>query len=186
MLIATLTGAESKEMTDENFELVQTATYQSLVSKDPDADPEPATKPIIFDAFNLMIPFEWAFRSRGNSEWEYCPDTRVGCAMSDLMYDDTETTVNISKHCRWISLAPGESWSQRLEIDDRLPSDQAPGDKIRYRLEGEIIKMWNWGSKEDHAQTVLRLPSYSDAGDWSDQSPIVIPASNPLEFTIVS
>ena len=185
MLIVTLTGAESKELTDTSFELVQTATYQGLVSKDPDADPEPATKPIIFDAFSLMIPFEWAFRSRGNSEWEYCQDTRVGCAMTDLMYDG-ETAVNISKERRWISLAPGESWSQRLEIDDRLSSDQAPGDKIRYQLEGRIIETWNWGSKEDHAQTVLRLPSGSDAGDWTDRPPIVIPASNPLEFTIVS
>ena len=184
MLIVTLTGAERKEVTDEGFLLVQTVTYQGLVSQDPDADSEPATKPITFDGFSLMIPFEWAFRSRGNSEWEYCQDPRIGCAMSDLMYDE-ETSVNVSQDPRWISLAPGESWSQELEINDRLLSHQAPGDKIRYQLEGKIIEMWNWGSKEDHAQTVVMLPSNSDAGDWTDRSPIVVPASNPLEFTIV-
>jgi hypothetical protein len=185
MLIVTLTGAESKKMTDERFLLVQTVTYQGLVSKDPEADSEPATQPIIFDAFNLLIPDERAFRSQGNSEWEYWQDPSVGCAMSDLIYD-FEAPVNISKDRRWMSLAPGESWSQKLEIDDRLSSDLAPGDKIRYQLEGETIKMWNWGSKEDHAQTMLMLPSGRDAGDWIDRSPIVMPASNPLEFTIVS
>ncbi|KAJ5160305.1 uncharacterized protein N7482_007309 [Penicillium canariense] len=180
-----LTGAGSMEMTDVNFQLVQTVTYRGLVSKDPGADPEPATQLITFDAFNLMIPFEWAFRSRGNSEWEYCQDQSVDCALTDLIYD-SETAVNVGKDRRWISLAPGESWSQELEIDERLPSDLAPGDNIRYQLEGEIIKMWNWGSKEDHAQTVLMLPSGRDAGDWINRSPIVVPASNPLEFTIIS
>ncbi|KAJ5833599.1 hypothetical protein N7474_001910 [Penicillium riverlandense] len=185
MLIVTLTGAESKAMTDERFQLVQTVTYQGLVSKDPDADSEPATQPIMFDAFQLLIPSERIFRSRGNSEWEYCEDPSVGCAMSDLIYD-FEAAVNISEDRRWISLAPGESWSQNLGIDDQRLSDQAPGDKIRYQLEGGIIEMWNWGSREDHAQTELMLPSGRDAGEWIDGPPIVMPASNPLEFTIVS
>jgi hypothetical protein len=99
------------------------------------------------------------------------------------MYDG-ETTVNVGKDRRWISLFPGESWIQDLEIDERLPSDLVPGDKIRYQLDGRVIEMWNWGSKEDHAETVLMLPSDREAGDWMDRPPIVVPASNPLEFTI--
>lgn len=179
----TLAGASSKDLLDTSFQLVQTVTYRGLVSKDPNGDPEPGTKPITFDAFNLMIPFEWAFRSSENDTWEYCPDQRIGCAMTDLMYDG-ETTVNVGKDRRWISLFPGESWIQDLEIDERLPSDLVPGDKIRYQLDGRVIEMWNWGSKEDHAETVLMLPSDREAGDWMDRPPIVVPASNPLEFTI--
>jgi hypothetical protein len=104
--------------------------------------------------------------------------------MTDLIYD-TEMAVNVGKDRRWIGLAPGESWSQELEINERLPMDLAPGDKIRYQLEGRVIQMWNWGSKEDHAETVLMLPSGRNAGDWIDRSPIVVPASNSLEFTII-
>jgi hypothetical protein len=141
-------------------------------------------QPITFDALNLIIPLEWAFQSRENGEWQYCPDQSIGCAMTDLIYD-TEMAVNVGKDRRWIGLAPGESWSQELEINERLPMDLAPGDKIRYQLEGRVIQMWNWGSKEDHAETVLMLPSGRNAGDWIDRSPIVVPASNSLEFTII-
>ena len=179
----TLTGADSKDVLDTSFLLVQRVTYRGLVSNDPNGDPDPGAKPITFDAFNLMIPFEWAFRSSEKGQWEYCPDRRVGCAMTDLMYDG-EVTVTVGKDRRWISLSPGEFWAQDLEIHERLPSNLVPGDKIRYQLDGRVIEMWNWGSKEEYAETVLMLPSNCEAGDWMDRPPIVVPASNPLEFTI--
>jgi hypothetical protein len=185
LLDVTLTGAKRKEPADDHFELVQTVTYRGLVfSNDPDTEPEPATQSITFDALNIMIPLEWVFRSQENGEWQYCPDQSVSCAMTDLIYD-TEMAVNIGKDRRWISLAPGESWSQELEINERLPVDLAPGDKTRYHLEGRVIEMWNWGSKEDHAEIVLMLPSGYNVGDWINRSPIVVPALNTLEFTIV-
>jgi hypothetical protein len=70
--------------------------------------------------------------------------------------------------------------------DKRTASiDLAPGDQIRYQLDGRVIEMWNWGSKEDHVETLLMLSCGINAGDWINRSPIVVPASNPFEFTII-
>jgi hypothetical protein len=121
LLDVTLTGAKDKNLADDHFQLVHTVTYRGLVSsKDPDTEPGPATHHITFDALYLMIPLEGAFKSRESGNWKYCPDRSVGCAMTDLIYD-TDMAVNIEKVRRWISLAPGESWSQELEINERLP-----------------------------------------------------------------
>ncbi|KAJ5602049.1 hypothetical protein N7510_011583 [Penicillium lagena] len=187
MLTTSLHGPKQKVWNDEYFELTYTVTYNGVRPFDSSGDVQLTTRPIIFDAFYLIVPLEWAFRRRGNQGWELCQDPRVGCAMSSLMYDpDGDVSVNISQDARWISLAPGESWSSSLEANERLPSDQASGDTFRYQLEGQVIKLWNWGSKEDHAQTTLihRASSGFDAVDWKKRPPIVVPASNSLEFTI--
>ncbi|KAJ5808768.1 hypothetical protein N7474_010037 [Penicillium riverlandense] len=107
--------------------------------------------------------------------------------MPGLIYDpDGDVLVNISQDARWISLAPGEAWSVSLKTHERLPSDQDPGDTFRYQLEGRVIGLWNWSSKEDHAQTTLlhRANGGFDAADWRGRPPMEVPASNPLEFTI--
>lgn len=33
--------------------------------------------------------------------------------------------------------------------------DTPVGDEIRYQVEGCLLETWNWGSKEEHARTVL-------------------------------
>lgn len=66
--------------------------------------------------------------------------------------------MNVGKDRRWISLASGESWSQELEINERLPVDLAPGDKIRYQLEGRVIEMWNWAARKIIQRLCLCYP----------------------------
>ncbi|KAJ5587137.1 uncharacterized protein N7459_002902 [Penicillium hispanicum] len=95
-LSASLTGPKTKASNDEDFKLTYTVSYHGVTPCDPSDEVRPATRPIIFDAFSLIVPEEWAFRRRDNQNWAYCEDKRVGCAMSILAYDfDCDETVNI-------------------------------------------------------------------------------------------
>lgn len=103
------------------------------------------------------------------------------------MYDsEGDVLVNISQDARWICLAPVGSWSGSLEAIQWLSSDRTSGDIFRYQLEGQVINPWNWGSKEGHAQITLmhRAKGEFDAADWRKRPPIIVPASNSLDFKL--
>lgn len=166
-----------------------TITYSGLTSNDPEGDVDPATKPIIFDA-DRLIPHEWAFRRRANSKWEHCELNLLDCCVGGGWWFDYEGRIRIAECDRFVSLAPGESWSHTVNVGQVLPSDLLVGDEIRYQVDGYVFKMWNWGSKDEHAQTVLMHhndgTNYGfNAPGWTDRPPMVLPSSNSLEFTIV-
>jgi hypothetical protein len=182
----TLRGSNQKNAT-ENFEMQYTITYIGITPEDPEGNFEPATRSIIFDTDHL-VPHEWAFRRHDNSEWQYCELEHINCAMAGAFWFDYKGPVEISKSDRFVSLAPGESWSDEVG-GYLLPTDLAVGDEIRYQVEGCLLETWNWGSKEEHSQTVLFHHNDGKNYGFKDpvwtERPIVLPASNPLEFTVV-
>lgn len=166
-----------------------TVTYCGITPEDPEVDIELATRPIIFDANSLRFPNEWAFQRQSNSDWKFCDLDRVECGSGSFWFD-YEGPVRIIEDEQFISLAPGESWRDTICPGQLLPTDLPVGGEIRYQVEGCLFQMWNWGNKEDHAQTVLMHhndgESYGfNAPGWTDRPLMVMPASNSLEFTIV-
>lgn len=161
-------------------------TYIGITQEDPDGDIQPATRPIIFDAFHMLVPDEETFCRRGSGDWACCETEAVGYPMADALYDGGGP-VKIGTDKCWISLAPGEPWISPLSI--YLSFDKAVGDRIRCQLHGHVFKVWNWGSKKDHAESVLSSRYGCEKGfqapGWTDRPPIVMPASNLLDFTIV-
>ncbi|KAJ5766040.1 uncharacterized protein N7511_003656 [Penicillium nucicola] len=177
----TLSGGNQKKLT-ENFVMQYTITYIGITSEDPQGNFEPATRSIVFDADNL-VPSEWAFRRHNDGHWNYCELNGVNCAIAGALWIDYEGPVEIAKSGRFISLAPGESWSDSVG-GDLLPKDLVLGDEIRYQVDGCLLETWNWGSMEEHSQTVLFYHHGFKDPIWTER-PIVLPASNPLEFSVV-
>lgn len=74
--------------------------------------------------------------------------------MAGVFWFDYEGSVEIANCNRFVSLAPGESWSDKVG-GYLLPTHLPVGDEIRYQVEGCLLETWNWGSKEEDARTVL-------------------------------
>lgn len=82
-------------------------------------------------------------------------------------------------------LRPGESWSFTREISD-FPKEYAPGDRFRYRFNGDKLSWWDWGSYEDHKETVVWIEEdvLDSPKDNGGRPVIVVPESNSIELTL--
>lgn len=72
-----------------------------------------------------------------------------------------------------------------------LPDDRKPGERLRYQFKGNTLDWWDWGTAEDHAQTIVTLPGsgvepISSPKDNEGRPKVVIPASNIVEWTVVN
>lgn len=111
-----------------------------------------------------------------------------------MIVDEPDLEVSPGQHEDFVSLRPGESWTTLRRIQGEswtlLPDDAESGDEFRYRFNGITVDWWDWGSREEHANTVVKLPCWT-AGRvvepaHNDGRPIlVVPASGILEFSII-
>lgn len=153
-------------------------------------------RPIIFHTYPLE---GWSgpregfrlYRRRSN-EWEEC---EIDEGTGFMIVDDLDVSVNVSEDSNFVSLKPGESWVTTRRLQDEtwteLPDDATAGDVFRYTFKGvEALDWWDWGSSEDHRQTVVKLPCWI-AGDVVDppdngrRPKLVVPASKPVEFSFI-
>ncbi|RHZ50441.1 hypothetical protein CDV55_103335 [Aspergillus turcosus] len=70
------------------------------------------------------------------------------------------------------------------------PGDVKLGERLRYQFKGSTLDLWDWGTAEDHTQTIVTLPGsgvepISNPKDNEDRPKVVIPASNIVEWTVV-
>ncbi|KAE8386118.1 hypothetical protein BDV23DRAFT_190295 [Aspergillus alliaceus] len=105
------------------------------------------------------------------------------------IYDEPDIEFSPGQHVDFISLQPGESWTRTDRLE--LPSDTKVREVFKYEFTDRVIDWWNWGMKGDHLQTTVKLPcrvsgEVVDPRDNEGQPAIVVPASNVVEFTIVS
>ncbi|EIT77531.1 hypothetical protein AO1008_02849 [Aspergillus oryzae 100-8] len=104
------------------------------------------------------------------------------------IYDDPDIEVTPGRHADFISLQPGEQWTRTDSLE--LPSDIDIGEVFKYEFSDRVIDWWDWGMKEDHLQTTVKLPCWVkddvvEPRDNEGRPAIVVPASNVVEFTIV-
>jgi hypothetical protein len=113
-------------------------------------------------------------------------------------YDDPDVEVEVGQwHDDFASLRPGESWRSTEWLNSptwmeiALPRDSMPGDVFRYRVMRSEVDWWDWGSMEDHRETVVKLPCYingdvTEPKDNGGRPKLLVPASEWFEFTLVA
>ncbi|KAE8416194.1 hypothetical protein BDV36DRAFT_284717 [Aspergillus pseudocaelatus] len=137
--------------------------------------------PITFHTFNLL---SGNIQRRRGQTWEYFESEE----MPYQIYDDPDIEVTPGQHPDFVSLYPGESWTRTDNLE--LPSDTEVGEVFKYEFSDRVIDWWDWGMKEDHLQTTVKLPCWVkddvvEPKDNEGRPAIVVPPSNVVEFTIV-
>ncbi|KAK8049199.1 hypothetical protein PG994_010929 [Apiospora phragmitis] len=128
-------------------------------------------------------------------KWEWCgPDNGFG------MFEGLDVVVGVGAEDdepnsdRFASLRPGESWiAPRRRVQNgaswtSLPEDAAVGDRFKYVCKGAVVSWWDWGTKGDHRDTVVKLPCWiagkvQEPKDDDGRLQLVVPVSNEVEFT---
>ncbi|KAF9888962.1 hypothetical protein FE257_008132 [Aspergillus nanangensis] len=109
------------------------------------------------------------------------------------IYNDPDVLVNVTAHKDFATLQPGESWEFSRHIQGSswtsIPRDAQVGKTFCVRYNGGTVDWWDWGGKEDHANTTVALPCYLsgrvvDPADNGGRPWLVIPASNLADFTL--
>jgi hypothetical protein len=121
-------------------------------------------------------------------EWERYHDDSWN--LSYKLVDGPNIEVNVTDEELFLSLQPGESWTDEFTFDlSELHEDTAVGDSYRFLYWGGCVKWWIWGSREEHSNTTVKVPPWrGDAVDPVDnegKQKIVIPGSNTVEFFLV-
>jgi hypothetical protein len=135
-------------------------------------------------------------RRRSGSEggWEVCELYDSGVT-GFFFYDDDDLEVYVGqKGEEFASLRPGESWTTTTCLqewpDIALPRDSMTGDVFRYRVIRAGTGWWDWGSMEDHRETMVKLPcgptgDVTDPKDNGGRPRLVVPVSEWFEFTLL-
>ncbi|OQD84312.1 hypothetical protein PENANT_c013G06838 [Penicillium antarcticum] len=109
------------------------------------------------------------------------------------IYDDPDVLSNVTAHNDFTTLQPGESWEFSRHIQGQswtsIPRDAHVGETFGVRYNGGTVDWWDWGGKEDHANTRVTLPCYLtgrvvDPAENEGRPRLVIPASNLANFTL--
>lgn len=111
------------------------------------------------------------------------------------IYDEPDLEVCVGQWADdFASLRPGESWTTIGWLhewpDISLPRDSMTGDVFRYRVSRAEMSWWDWGSIDDHRETMVKLPCWvkgdvTDPKDNGRRPSLVVPVSEWFEFTLL-
>ncbi|KAF5863773.1 hypothetical protein ETB97_009408 [Aspergillus alliaceus] len=105
--------------------------------------------PITLHVINLL---EGNLQRQRGQRWEYFKSE----VKPYQIYDEPDIEFSPGQHVDFISLQPGESWTRTDRLE--LPSDTKVREVFKYEFTDRVIDWWNWGMKEDHLQTTVKLP----------------------------
>ncbi|KAK6084703.1 hypothetical protein SCUP515_01199 [Seiridium cupressi] len=132
---------------------------------------------------------------RRDGGWERSiPDDGFGTGFG--IFDDPPVPVNICEDGQYsdqfASLQPGESWMTQRRVQSgtswtSLPSDVKAGEAFKYVVKGAVVDWWDWGTKADHRDTVVKLPCWIagdvvEPADNNGRPKLMVPVSNEAEF----
>lgn len=172
-------------------------TYDGICG--PEGRVERATRPVTFHSWAIAgledDPSRDGFRlyrRRGgdmDGPWEECEEDDGGHE-GFRIYDRPDEAVHVATHNDFTSLQPGESWTTSSYLHHMIPDDVSPNDAFSYGFRGAVVDWWDWGSAEDHAETVVMLPCWIaakvvDPADNGGRPKLVIPKSRPVDFRVV-
>jgi hypothetical protein len=133
---------------------------------------------------------------RGNDDykvWEPCDLDEDG-EQGFNIYDAPDVAVKVVEHSHFTTLRPSEAWTTSITLQaptwSRVPYDMATGDVFLCGFMGAVVDWWDWGSAEDHADTVVMLPCWTTAGrvvepaDNGGRPKLVVPHSEGVEFRV--
>ncbi|KAJ6128909.1 hypothetical protein N7471_010126 [Penicillium samsonianum] len=121
-------------------------------------------------------------------EWEVYFDDDWN--LSYNLVDGPDIEVNVTDEELFWSLQPGESWTDQFTFDlSELHDETATGDSYRFQYWGGCVEWWIWGSREEHANTTVKVPPWRgnivDPVGNEGKPKIIIPGSNTVEFVVV-
>ncbi|KAJ6103768.1 hypothetical protein N7486_003990 [Penicillium sp. IBT 16267x] len=124
-------------------------------------------------------------------QWETYYDEERDANRGWIMVDDPDVEVNVADSEFFRSLQLGETFTKSFHhnIWDLHP-DTVVGDTCRFQYWGGRIDWWTWGDREEHANTVVKLPCWMyapvvDPADNDGRPKTIISSSNSVEFTVV-
>lgn len=193
---------------NETFAVTIKVTYNGEVcGSEGRSASQRTTRPITFRSWAIVAlddspreGFRLYRRRYGNDNdndsdrvWEAC-DLDDGDEGGFNIYDAPDVAVRVVEHRDFTTLRPGESWTTSISLQGQywscLPRDMVPGDIFLYGFMGAVVDWWDWGNGEDHTDTVVMLPCWIagrvvDPGDNGGRPKLVVPYSEPVEFTVV-
>ncbi|KAL0939952.1 uncharacterized protein CTRU02_206562 [Colletotrichum truncatum] len=196
-LSVTLECSPTFKPNKNDFKILLRVTYEGIAG--PNGSVEKATKPITFRCFSvfgltedvnrhgLRLYLRRPVAADDEGDWEECIQDEDGCFR---LYDAPDVSASVATDEDFTSLFPGESWTNYRIFDSTLPDKLIPGDVFCCGYKGGLVDWWNWGSSEDHAKTVVQVPSYiagkvTNPSDNEGRPEIIVPASKPVMFKIV-
>jgi hypothetical protein len=183
----------------EIFFITVKITYNGLTNEEHEAiytDPKPIIihdYPFTHDHFRLQrrcLDYDALKNSDEDpTQWKtYFDDERNP---GWRIVDEPDIEVNVTDPQFFRSLKPGETFVKNHSFNFLdLHPHTVVGDTYRYRYWGGCVDWWIWGDREEHANTVVKLPCWLhdyvvDPADNDGRPVIMIPSSNFVEFTVV-
>ncbi|KGO39836.1 hypothetical protein PEX1_003390 [Penicillium expansum] len=185
-----ISGPATLSMKDQAFSMPR-YPLTVTVSYDAGAELSHSNRPITFRSFIFKQPDDHHQGYRLYREWNdgWTPYEWRTHQRGFIITEPTALNVGRNDENNFWTLKPGESWSFTRKVSE-FPKDAASGDKFRYLFKGATLDWWNWGSLEDHEDTVIWVPGWLLAKvqypeDNDGRPTVVVPASNAVEFTLV-
>ncbi|CAG8054637.1 unnamed protein product [Penicillium nalgiovense] len=188
----------SEMILGERLTVTMKVTYDGLTCEDGETVLAEATPIIIQKLPFSFLNFRLHRRDHNYDMWDSDDDAPEWEAYHDdqwnilgINVEGPDIEVNVTDDKLFLSLQPGESWHKRIILGlNELHPDTAVGDSYRFQYWGGRVKWWVWGSRQEHANTVVRVPPWmgSDVVDPADNEGkphIIIPESNRVEFAIL-
>ncbi|RAH51056.1 uncharacterized protein BO95DRAFT_75273 [Aspergillus brunneoviolaceus CBS 621.78] len=169
-----------------------TITYHGTAGRE-DAPPT-NPRPITFRTYDFCTYGAFrAYRQRyKDGEWESY-DEGGSCQFPSGPDDPYQVIVGKEREkAGFISLQPGQTYSRSVHLysQDDLPPYPSTGEILRSRFVGCVLDWWDWGTLEEHGDTVVTVPGFLggevlEPRDNGGRARVVVPASNLVEFTVL-
>jgi hypothetical protein len=152
------------EESDTNFHITSKLTYDATLS-----DGKPATRPITFHDYAVPGSFSLYRRIMGaerNAEKHWLEWQKLWRAETNdgyMLVDGPAIRVTVGNHDTFRQLLPDESWEAQHAVSDFNYEGNGvnrAGDEMLFRFDGVTVDWWDWGSKMEHAETFVYLPSF--------------------------
>lgn len=107
------------------------------------------------------------------------------------MFEEEDVPCAVGTSDGFMSLQPNETWNEVRELETMidLPEDARDGETMRHLFKGCRLSWWDWGTKEDHIDTIVSVIGFgviTSPPDNDGRPEVVIPTSNMVEFTVVN
>ncbi|PWY72768.1 hypothetical protein BO83DRAFT_408482 [Aspergillus eucalypticola CBS 122712] len=147
-------------------------------------------RPITFSVNDLYAWEASCFyrRSPETGEWN---SWRSYCTAGYAVFEEEDVPCAVGTSDGFMSLQPNETWTEVRELETMidLPEDARDGEVMRHLFKGCRLSWWDWGTKEDHIDTIVSVIGFgviTSPPDNDGRPEVVIPASDMVEFTVVN
>ncbi|KAF7532756.1 hypothetical protein G7054_g7701 [Neopestalotiopsis clavispora] len=149
----------SKGFEEENLKI--NVMYEGLLR---DTGSQEGAPPIIFHKYGVMRQTDLVLHQlRGENQWIPCvsENGENGGCIGFAMLDAPPMLVKVGEDEQFLSLRAGESVIvHQRPLKHEIPEDAKAGDRFLLILKEARVEWWDWGDREQHANTEVYLPCW--------------------------